>query len=85
MSEEGVTHNVRVGENFILPIVLIPGEDGYLVAMCPILPGCISQGATREEALRNVAEAARVTLSRRDDEGWEIPSEYLVEILEVPV
>ena len=40
-----------------LPVILTPGEDGYIVAECPTLPGCISQGHDEAEALRNVPEA----------------------------
>jgi len=38
-------------------IILYPGEDGYWMAECPILPGCISQGKTRAEARANIREA----------------------------
>ena len=38
-------------------VLLYPGEDGHLVAECPELPGCASQGDTREEALENIREA----------------------------
>jgi predicted RNase H-like HicB family nuclease len=38
-------------------VVLYPGEDGYWVAECPILPGCISQGKTKAEARANIREA----------------------------
>ncbi|MDD5483880.1 MAG: type II toxin-antitoxin system HicB family antitoxin [Kiritimatiellae bacterium] len=38
-------------------VLIFPGEDGYWVAECPSLPGCISQGATREEAIKNIKEA----------------------------
>jgi predicted RNase H-like HicB family nuclease len=37
--------------------VLYPGEDGQIVAEVPSLPGCITQGKTRDEALANVREA----------------------------
>ena len=37
-----------------LPVVITPGEDGYLVAEIPVLPGCISQGKTKAEALANI-------------------------------
>ena len=40
-----------------LAVVLAPGGDGYTVVECPTLPGCISQGKTREEALANIKEA----------------------------
>ena len=38
-------------------VIIYPGEDGHWVAECPTLPGCISQGKTREEAIRNIREA----------------------------
>ena len=38
-------------------VILEPDEDGVFVAQVPSLPGCISQGATRAEALKNVQEA----------------------------
>jgi predicted RNase H-like HicB family nuclease len=38
-------------------VLLYPGEDGFLVAEVPSLPGCISQGQTRDEALANIREA----------------------------
>jgi predicted RNase H-like HicB family nuclease len=46
-----------------LPVLLKPGEIGYIVAEIPILPGCISQGKTQEEALANIKEAAELYLS----------------------
>ena len=38
-------------------VVIYPGEDGYWVADCPSLPGCVSQGKTREEAVANARDA----------------------------
>lgn len=38
-------------------VLLYPGEDGYWVVECPSLPGCISQGRSREEAVKNIREA----------------------------
>jgi predicted RNase H-like HicB family nuclease len=38
-------------------VILYPGEDGYIVVEVPSLPGCVSQGKTREEALANIQEA----------------------------
>ncbi len=54
-----------------LKIYLSDGEDGYIVAECPALPGCVSQGRNREEALANIREAI---------EGWlEIANEKFSE------
>jgi predicted RNase H-like HicB family nuclease len=44
-------------------------EDGVWVAECPSIPGCISQGATKKEALANVAEAIGGCLEVRADQG----------------
>jgi len=38
-------------------VILYPGEDGYWVVECPSLPGCISQGKTKREAIKNIKEA----------------------------
>ena len=38
-------------------VIIYPGEDGYWVAECPSLPGCISQGETKQEAVANIKEA----------------------------
>jgi predicted RNase H-like HicB family nuclease len=68
-----------------LPVIIRPGEDGYFVAEIPIIPGCISQGKTKEEALANIKEAALLCLECQKDEGWSIPKQYFVEQIEVGV
>jgi predicted RNase H-like HicB family nuclease len=60
-----------------LPVILTLGEDGYIVAECPVIAGCISQGRTRDEALENIREAIELCLENRADEGWELPAEIL--------
>lgn len=44
------------------PVVIRPGEDGYFVVECPVLPGCLSQGRTEKEALENIREAIQLWL-----------------------
>ncbi len=56
-----------------LPVVITPGEDGYIVAEIPVLPGCISQGRTKEEALANIKEAAELCLESMEEEHWTLP------------
>jgi predicted RNase H-like HicB family nuclease len=68
-----------------LPVVITPGEDGYFVAEVPVLPGCISQGKTKEEALVNIKEAAELCLECQKEEGWTIPEEYFLEQVEVGI
>jgi predicted RNase H-like HicB family nuclease len=55
-----------------LPVVLRPGEDGWIVAECPVLPGCISQGRTRDEALANIREAIELCLESGDEPKGEL-------------
>jgi predicted RNase H-like HicB family nuclease len=68
-----------------LPVILTQGEDGYIVASVLVIPGCISQGRTVEEALANVKEAADLCLEGRDEEGWDIPRDVRVAEIEVQV
>ena len=51
-----------------LTVTLEPGEDGYVVAECPAIPGCVSQGKTREEALSNIREAIVACLQVRAEQ-----------------
>jgi len=46
-------------------VTLTAGEDGYIVAECPSLPGCVSQGKTKEEASQNIKEAIEGILEVR--------------------
>ena len=66
-----------------LPVILTEGEDGYIVAEIPVLPGCISQGRTKEEALANIKEAAELCLESMKEEGWTLPKEYTLGQIEV--
>lgn len=63
-----------------LKVVLRSGEDGWIVAECPALAGCISQGRNRDEALANVREALELCL-----EAGETPREGGFEVTVVEV
>ena len=52
-----------------LQVVLLPGEDGWIVAECPAIPGCFSQGHTVDEALANVTEAIEGCIAVRKEMG----------------
>ena len=56
-------------------VILYPVEDGYWVAECPILPGCVSQGTTKEEAISNVNEGIRGYVAALEDDGLPVPGE----------
>ena len=52
----------------VLRVILEPSEDGGFTAVVPALPGCISEGETREEALRNIREAIELYLEPVEDD-----------------
>ncbi len=56
-------------------VIVYSGEDGYFVAECPSLPGCISQGETREEAIRNIKEAIQGYILALEEDGLPVPTE----------
>ncbi len=58
-------------------------EAGYYVVDCPALPGCVSQGQTREEALTNIQEAILASLETRRAQG--LPDHIEVREVEVGV
>ena len=49
-------------------VIIYPGEDGYWVAECPSLLGCISQGQTREEAVANIKEAIELYIATLEED-----------------
>jgi len=66
-------------------VLIIEEEDGQFVAECPSLPGCISQGETRELALENIQDAIRGYLESLKKHGDSIPPSIIEEIVEVTV
>jgi len=50
-------------------------EDGAWIAECPSIPGCVSQGATRDEALINIREAIAACLEVRAERGMPLTVE----------
>lgn len=64
-------------------VVVEQDEDGLFVAEVPSLPGCISQGGTRDEALRNVHEAAEGYVESLREHGEAIPPAITEEVIEL--
>jgi antitoxin HicB len=56
-------------------VVLVPNEFGGFDVVVPALPGCFSQGTTREEALEHAREAIEVHITGLEADGDEIPQE----------
>ncbi len=62
-------------------VVIYPGEDGYWIAECPSLPGCLSQGKTKDEAIANIKEAIRGYVGALEEDHLPIPEERFEALL----
>ena len=61
-------------------VIIEQDEDGFYVASCPSLPGCHSQGKTRDEVLENIGEAIRGYIISLKKHGEPVPQEDLEEV-----
>ena len=66
-------------------VVIEQDEEGFFVAECPALPGCISQGKTRGEALANIKDAIQGYLESLKKHGEPVPPPISEEVVEVSV
>ena len=62
-------------------VIIYPGEDGFWVAECPSLPGCISQGESRETAIMNIREAFDGYIIALQEDGLPVPEEHFDTLL----
>ena len=56
-------------------VIIYPGEDGYFIAECPSLHGCVSQGRTKEEAIVNIKEAIEGYIITLKEDNLPVPEE----------
>ena len=63
-----------------LRIVLEPSDEGGFTALVPALPGCVSEGDSREDALANIREAIQLYLEPVDDDTTLSPHAEVIEI-----
>ena len=80
---KGIENGYRDAMKF--RVIIQPDEDGVFVAECPVLPGCISQGKTRAEAVANIRDAIQGYLHSLEKHSEPIPSPVAEEIVEVSV
>ena len=64
-------------------IVLEVDEDGMFVVQCPSLPGCVSQGKTRDVAIKNIKDAMRGYLQSLEKHKEPIPPQIYEDVVEV--
>jgi predicted RNase H-like HicB family nuclease len=62
-------------------VIIYPGEDQYYIAECPSLPGCISQGKTKEEAIINIREAIQGYIAALEQDRLPVPPEKFETLL----
>ncbi|OIP11832.1 MAG: hypothetical protein AUJ99_06430 [Caldisericum sp. CG2_30_36_11] len=62
-------------------VIIYAGEDGYWVAECPSLPGCISQGKTKEEAITNIKEAIHGYIAALEEDNLQVPEDHFDALL----
>jgi predicted RNase H-like HicB family nuclease len=65
-----------IGGDAMREVIVFHGEDGYWVVECPSLPGCISQGETKEEAITNIKEAIEGYILALQEDGLSVPEEH---------
>lgn len=56
-------------------VMIYRGEDGFWVAECPSLPGCISQGETQDSALANIKEAIQAYVDALEADHLPVPED----------
>jgi len=56
-------------------VVVYRGEDEYWIAECPSLPGCVSQGRTKEQAISNIKEAIKGYVAALEEDNLPVPEE----------
>ena len=59
----------------IFNVTIDRDEDGVWIVECPSIPGCVSQGNTKEEALENIKEAISLCLEVRAEKGYPLTIE----------
>ncbi len=62
-------------------VILYPGENGFWVVECPSLPGCVSQGKNKEEAISNIKEAIQGYVAALEEDGLPVPEEHFETLL----
>lgn len=82
LNEEAFTEATEMS-NFKFRVLVEQDEDGVFVAEVPALPGCITQGSTRKEALANVQEAMELYIESLEAHEDPIPPAITEEIVEI--
>lgn len=66
-------------------VIIEKGRESGFVARCPVLRGCVSQGKTRREALKNLKEAMTAYIETLVEDGIMVPTELEKDIVDVEI
>ncbi len=66
-------------------VIIESGRESGYVAVCPALPGCVSQGRTKREVLKNIKEAIEVYIESLLQDGLAVPIERGRETVEIEI
>ena len=66
-------------------IIIEKGRESGFVARCPVLSGCVSQGKTRRQALKNLKEAMTAYIECLVEDGLPVPTEVQREFVDVEI
>ncbi|MCD6595330.1 type II toxin-antitoxin system HicB family antitoxin [bacterium] len=69
----------------VFHIILEKAEDGWIVAECPALPGCVSQGHNEDEAIANIKEAIVAWLWAEDQKAMTQKSKESIDTAFTPI
>jgi len=75
MQDGPVIVNNQIGEHMKFTVTLDRDEDGVWIVECPAIPGCVSQGKTKAEALAAIEEAIQLCLEVRAENGLPLTVE----------
>jgi len=67
--------------NELRQVVIRPGEDGFWIAECLSLHGCVTQGETRQEAIINAKQAIRVYIAALTEDNLPVPEDHFDALL----
>lgn len=62
-------------------VILYPGDDGYWIAECLSLSGCVSQGESQREAMANIKEAIHAYVVALEEDGLPVPADEFAALL----
>jgi predicted RNase H-like HicB family nuclease len=84
-AEEETDSSGRHGGKMRYTVIIEKGRESGFVAVCPVLPGCVSQGKTKRDTLKNIREAIEAYVEAFIEDGLPVPTETGRETVEIRI